>query len=46
MLGLERAGGREVEIVGLRGAEGRQLDAELVEVEGGELGVDYGAQGG
>jgi hypothetical protein len=33
MLGLEGAGARQVEIVGLRGAEGRQHDSELVEVE-------------
>jgi hypothetical protein len=32
MLGLERAGARQVEIVGLGGAERRQLDAELVGV--------------
>jgi hypothetical protein len=29
--------GRQAEIIGLRRAQGRQLDAELVEVEGGDL---------
>src|ERR1700746_3378368 len=40
MLGFEGAGARQVEVVGLGGAEGGQLDAELVEVEGGDLLVE------
>src|SRR6516165_7833789 len=40
MLGLEGAGAREVEVVGLRGAECGQLDAEFVEVESGDLLVE------
>ena len=40
MFGLVGAGAREVEVVGLGGAECRQLDAELVEVEGGHLLVE------
>ena len=37
MLGFERARAGQVEIVVLRRAECRQLDAELVEVEGADL---------
>ena len=33
VLRFERAGGRQIEIAGLGGAECRQLNAELVEVE-------------
>ena len=40
MLGFEGAGARQVEIVGLRGAECGQLDPELFEVEGGDLLVE------
>jgi hypothetical protein len=40
VFGFEGAGGRQVEIIGLRRAEGSQLDAELVEVEGGDLLVE------
>ena len=37
MLGLEGAGAGEIQVVGLGGAECRELDPELVEVEGGDL---------
>jgi hypothetical protein len=40
VLGFERAGEGQAEIVCLRGAECGQLDAELVEVEGGDLHVE------
>jgi len=40
VLGLERAGAWQAKTVGLRGAECSQLDAELVEVEGGDLLVE------
>src|SRR6266481_2487693 len=37
VLGFEGAGARQAEIVGLRGAERGELDAELVEMQGGHL---------
>ena len=40
MLGLEGAGARQVQIIGLCGAECGQLDAELVEMEGRDLLVE------
>ena len=40
MLRLEGAGARQGEIVGLRGAEGRQFDPELVEMQCGDLFVE------
>ena len=40
VLGLEGARARQVQVVGLGGAERRQLDAELVEVERGDLLVE------
>jgi hypothetical protein len=40
MLGFERAGARQVAVVGLRGAQRCQLDAELVKVEGGNFLVE------
>jgi WD40 repeat protein len=40
MLGFEGAGGGQGEIVGLCGAERGQFDAELVEMEGGDLFVE------
>ena len=40
MLWFEGAGAREIEVVGLRGAECGQLDAEFVEVESGDLLVE------
>ena len=40
MLGFEGAGARQVEVVGLRRAERGQLDAELFEMEGGDLLVE------
>jgi len=40
MLGFEGAGARQVQIVGLRRAERGQLDAEAVEMEGGDLLVE------
>src|SRR5215472_13280457 len=40
VLGLEGTGAGEVEVVGLRGAERGHLDAEAVEVEGGDLLVE------
>jgi len=40
MLGLVGSGAGEVQIIGLRGAQLGQLDAELVEVEGGDLLVE------
>jgi hypothetical protein len=40
VLGFEGAGAGQVEVVGLRRAEGCQLDVELVEVEGGDLLVE------
>jgi hypothetical protein len=40
VLGLEGARGRQVEIAGLSRVERGQLDAELVEVQGGDLLVE------
>src|SRR6516162_7983841 len=40
MLGLVGSGAGEVQIIGLRGAQLGQLDAELVEVEGRDLLVE------
>src|ERR1700756_5784671 len=40
MLGFKGAGAGQVEVVGLCGAERGQPDAELVEVEGGDLLVE------
>jgi hypothetical protein len=40
MLGFEGAQPRQVQVVGLRRAQRRQFDPELVEVEGGDLLVE------
>ena len=40
MLGFEGAGARQIEVVGLRGAQCRQLDPELVEMQGRDLFVE------
>jgi hypothetical protein len=40
VLGFEGAGARQGEVVGLCGAQCRQLDAELVEVQGRDLLVE------
>ena len=44
MLGLAGAGGRDADIARLRVAEGGQLDAELVEVQRGDLLVEVFGQ--
>ena len=40
MLGLEGAGRRHPDVVGLGGVKGRQFDPKLVEVQGGDLLVE------